>query len=83
MTDTEFDVSDGKFQDEFAELTKLGLRTNDFAVFASQCEKREFGVRALMVDRIIYQEIVSDDVPAEFAVLDHRFHAFGAQSLPK
>ena len=36
-----------------------------------------------MVDRIILQEIVSDAVPAEFAVLDHWFDAFCTQSLAK
>jgi hypothetical protein len=36
--DAEFDISDGAFQIEFAELTKPGSRTNDLAVFAAQRE---------------------------------------------
>ena len=83
MADAEFDVSDNAFQDEFAELTELGSSSNNLTVFAAQREKCGFSVRALMIDRIILQEIGRDAVPAEFAVLDHRFDAFCAQSLAK
>jgi hypothetical protein len=36
VADAEFDVSDCAFQDEFAELTEQGSRTNDLAVFAAE-----------------------------------------------
>ena len=78
MADAKFDVSDSAFQDEFAELTEPRSSSNDLTVFSAKCEKCGFGVRALMVDRIILQEIVSDAVLTEFAVLDYRFDAFSS-----
>ncbi len=83
MADAEFDVFDGAFQDEFAELTEPGSRTNDFAVFAAQREKYGFGVRALMADRINLKQVVYDAVPTGFAVYYHRFHVFCTESLAK
>jgi len=76
VADGQFDVSDSTFQDEFSELSEPHSSANYLAVFAAKCEKRGFGVRALMVDRIIMQYIVGDALPAESAVLNHRFNSF-------
>ena len=83
MAAAEFDVSDCAFQNVFAELTEPGSSPNDLTVFSAKREKRGFGVRALMIDRIILEEVVRDAVPAKFPVLDHWFDAVRTQSLAK
>jgi hypothetical protein len=40
VADAEFDVSDGAFQDEFAELIEPGSCTNNLTGFAAKREKR-------------------------------------------
>jgi len=76
VAEAELDVSEGAFQNEFVKLTEPRSSPNDIAVFAPQREKCGFGVRTVMVDPIILQEVVSDAVPVESAVLEYRFNAF-------
>jgi len=39
-----FDVSDGARENEFAELSEPGSRSNDLAVFSPKREKRRFDI---------------------------------------
>jgi hypothetical protein len=44
VAEAKFDVSDGAFQDEFAELSEPGSSANDLAVFAARRKKCGFRV---------------------------------------
>jgi len=61
VADAQFDVSDGAFQDEFAELTELRSSANDLAVFAAEREKCRFGTSQLRFRRVAESVSFSGD----------------------